>query len=159
MASRPKDGFVPLPESGEVRLPDPPDDAPGEETGARSAWSGFDDFEALIDDVLTYADAEMAFQKTRASFLANAIKRIIGFVAVALFLAFLAVIGLTVGLIFALTPLVTAWGATAIVVGGLLLGAALLARAAAKTWGRTMNAIRADHQVGADQSATQEQTP
>jgi len=49
--------------------------------------------------------------------------------------ALLAAIGLTVGLIFALTPLITAWGATAVVIVLLLVGAWLCVR-------RVMAAIR-----------------
>jgi hypothetical protein len=152
VATRQEDGFAPLPDSGEIRLPDPPDDEPGDEAPGTHGWSRLDDFEALLDDVLTYVDAEVAFQKTRASFVASGVKRIVGFVLVALFLAFLAVVGLTIGLIFALTPLVTAWGATAIVVGGLLLVAALLVRGALQTWKRTMAAI-APEQDTADATA------
>ena len=53
----------------------------------------------------------------------------------------LALIGLTVGLIIALTPIVTAWGATALVAGGLLLAGALTASAAMKRWRRLSGAL------------------
>jgi hypothetical protein len=48
----------------------------------------------------------------------------------ALVLLHLALIALAVGAVIALAPLVTIWGAIAIVVGVMLLGVALLVRAA-----------------------------
>jgi hypothetical protein len=54
---------------------------------------------------------------------------------------FLALIGLTVGLIIALTPLLTAWGASALVVLLLLLAAGLCVNSASKRWKRLMTAI------------------
>ncbi len=62
--------------------------------------------------------------------------------AVAVLFLLLALIGLTVGLIFALTPLLTAWGASAVVVGLLGLGALLCRRAAAGHWKRLMGAMK-----------------
>jgi len=61
--------------------------------------------------------------------------------ALAAALGVLALIGLTVGLIIALTPLLTAWGASARVVGLLAIGAWLAMRAAGKRWARLMQAI------------------
>ena len=89
-----------------------------------------DDIGALAGDALNYVDAEFAFQKTRARFVGNRAVTALAFGVVAVVLALLAAIGLTVGLIIALTPLVTAWGATAIVVGLLLLVAYLCVRRA-----------------------------
>ena len=79
-----------------------------------------DDLTALIDDGLTFLEAELNFQKTRLSFVLDCIKKAAVFGIVGIFLAILAAIGLTVGLIMCLTPYITAWGATAVVVGGLL---------------------------------------
>lgn len=100
-----------------------------------------EDVEALIEDGKTYLEAELAYQKTRASFLANGVKGIVGLGALALGFGLLALIALTVGLILALTPLITAWGATAVVVGVLLLAALLAVRMAAKRWSRMMDAV------------------
>jgi len=102
------------------------------EAGARRSL--FDDFEALIDDGRTYFHAELTYQKSRAGFVANRLKLAIAFGAVAAFFAMLATIGLTVGLILALAPLITAWGATAVVVLALLLIALLLLRRAGRAW-------------------------
>ena len=102
----------------------------------------FDDLEALIDDGRTYLEAEFTYQKTRASFVTDKLKKTVAFAVVALVIAFLAAIGLTVGLIIALTPHVTGWGATAIVVGGMLLIAYLMVRRAGRNWNAMMGVIK-----------------
>ena len=116
--------------------PDAPDDAP-----ERDLRSLRDDVEALIEDGRTYLETEVVFQKTRAAFVADRAKGALIFGTVAALLCFLALIGLTVGLIIALTPLLTAWGASALVVALLLLGAWIAVRAAGKRWDRLMEAI------------------
>ena len=128
-------------------MPEPSDGAPlaegqgdleGEERSLLEA------VRALIDDGKTYLETELVFQKTRAAFVADRAKSTIVFGAVAALLGFLALVGLTVGSIIALTPLLTAWGASAVVVGVLLLAAALAARAAGRKWKGLMHAIT-DH--------------
>jgi len=81
-----------------------------------------DDVEALIDDGKTYVEAEIAYQKTRLSYAANRGKSGAGLVLAALAFLHLALIGLVVGGIMILAPLVGAAGATGIVVGILLVG-------------------------------------
>lgn len=110
----------------------------------------FDDFEALLEDARTYFDAELTYQKTRAGFVANRFKKTVAFGVVGAFFAVLATIGLTVGLIIALTPLITAWGATAVVVLGLLLVAYLAVRSAGKAWNELTGAMSADKETEAD---------
>jgi hypothetical protein len=100
-----------------------------------------DDVHALIDDGRTYLEAELGFQKTRAAFVADRAKSAVVFGAVAALLALLALVGLTVGSIIALTPLLTAWGASAVVVAVLLLAAVLAVRAAGRRWASLMRAI------------------
>lgn len=51
---------------------------------------------------------------------------------------------LVVGLLLALTPLVTAWGATAIVAGGLFAFALILVLIAKSRWTRTLAAVTDD---------------
>ncbi|KLE33615.1 hypothetical protein AAW01_02100 [Aurantiacibacter gangjinensis] len=114
-----------------------------EHAGSRSL---LDDIEALYDDARLYLDAELSYQKTRAGFVADRVKKTIAFAVVAAFIAVLATIGLTVGLIIALTPLITAWGATAVVVLGLLLIAYLLVRKAGKTWNGMMAAMNSEEE-------------
>ncbi|MGB3711204.1 MAG: phage holin family protein [Erythrobacter sp.] len=86
-----------------------------------------DDVSHLIDDGISYAQAEIAFQKTRASLAAKSAGFAAGYLVVSLFLLHIALLALAVGLIMALAPLVTIWGAIAIVVGLLLLVTAWLA--------------------------------
>ena len=112
----------------------PEDTGPAGYEGEEPDRSLLEDVEALIEDGKTYLEAELAFQKTRAAFVAQGAKGIAGFGALAAGLAVLALIDLTVGLILALTPLITAWGATAVVVGALLIGAWLCVRSALKRW-------------------------
>ena len=100
-----------------------------------------EDVEALIDDGKTYLEAELNFQKTRAAFVAERAKGAFIFGAIAALFGFLALIGLTVGLIIALTPMLTAWGASALVVALLLVAAFLAVKAASRRWNRPMAAI------------------
>ncbi len=87
----------------------------------------FEDVTTLIDDGRTLVEAELAFQKTRLSYagIRGRNAAICGIAALAL--AILAVFALVVGALLALTPLLGAWGATAVVAGILLAVAALFA--------------------------------
>lgn len=87
---------------------------------------------ALIDDGRTYAEAELAFQKTRAGIAGKSAALAVVFAIVAIILLHIAFLALAVGLVIALQPLVTIWGAIAIVFGGLLLTTGALGYAAAK---------------------------
>lgn len=89
-----------------------------------------DDLTALVDDARTYAEAEIAFQKTRAGLAGKAAGRALVLLVLALVLLHIAVIALAVGAVIALAPLVTIWGAIAIVVGVLLAGVTALVLAA-----------------------------
>ena len=137
MDVREDDRIVPPPADETVTLPEEPATDPyvdPAEPGSAGRRSLFDDFEALIDDARIYAEAEWSYQKTRAGFVTNRVKTAVVFGAVAAFFGILAAIGLTVGLIIALTPLITAWGATAFVVLAWLLAAWLLLRKASGAW-------------------------
>ncbi len=147
MTLSPDAGIAPLVRD-DADMPEPSDDPPlAEGEGVLGgdlegeARSLLDDVQALIDDGKTYLEAELGFQKTRAAFVADRAKSTMVYGALAALLAFLALIGLTVGAIIALTPLLTAWGASALVVAVLLLAAALAVRAAARTWSGLMRAI------------------
>lgn len=85
-----------------------------------------DDITALVDDARTYAEAEIAFQKTRAGLAGKTAGRALGLMVLAVVLLHIALIALAVGAVIALAPLVTIWGAIAIVVGVLLAGVAAL---------------------------------
>jgi len=81
---------------------------------------------AVIDDAKLYATAELAFQKTRAKILGKSVGIAAAAVILALILLHISFIALAVGLVMALEPLVTIWGAIAIVVGVMLLCVGLL---------------------------------
>jgi hypothetical protein len=95
-------------------------------TTANSFTELRDDVAALVEDARTYAEAEIAFQKTRAGLAAKAAGRAMVFLVLAVVLLHIALIALAVGAVIALAPLVTIWGAIAIVVGVMLVGVALL---------------------------------
>ncbi|MEL7189562.1 MAG: phage holin family protein [Pseudomonadota bacterium] len=121
--------------SADAAIDDAHGDTGHEEEGAEASASPppplFDDsitseIAALIDDGRTYAKAEVAFQKIRAKIAGKhiAIALVCGIIAIVLLhIAFLA---LAVGLVIALAPLVTIWGAIGIVVGALVLLVVLL---------------------------------
>jgi hypothetical protein len=112
----------------EDSLNDPLTPNEAEETAADA--NGFtllrDDVTALIEDARTYAEAEIAFQKTRAGLAGKAAGRALVLLVLAVVLLHIALIALAVGAVIALAPLVTIWGAIAIVVGVLLIGVGLL---------------------------------
>lgn len=90
----------------------------------------------LTEDAQVLAKAELAYQKSRAAYAGAEAKRIAIFVVLAIFVAFFALMALIVGFIIALTPLLTAWGATAAVFGALALIAGFCALTALATWRR-----------------------
>jgi uncharacterized membrane protein YqjE len=105
--------------------------APAEPAASETTLSGLrEDVTALVEDARNYAEAELAFQKTRAALAGKHGARALVMLVLALVLLHLALIALAVGAVIALAPLVTIWGAIAIVVGVMLLGVALLVRAA-----------------------------
>ena len=93
-----------------------------------------DDVEVLIEDGKTYLEAELNFQKTRALFVGDRAKGVALYALLGLMFAWMALIGLTIGAIFALTPALGGWGATGVVVAVWLAIAALALRAAAGRW-------------------------
>ncbi len=118
--------------------PADPDPIDGTDGGGFSALR--DDVTALVEDARNYAEAEIAFQKTRAAMAGKRGARALVLLILALVLLNLALIALAVGAVIALAPLVTIWGAIAIVVGVLLAGVALLVMAAAKD-GKMLSAM------------------
>lgn len=100
-----------------------------------------DDLRLLAGDARTFADAELRYQKSRAQVFGGAIGKIAGLAVAALLLVSLALVGLVVGLIIALTPLITAWGATAVVVGGLVILASTAVLWAKSLWNRLMELV------------------
>lgn len=126
-------------------LTPPPDGGPAQAAAAPEApdttLSGLrEDVTALVEDARNYAEAEIAFQKTRAALAGKHGARALVLLVLALVLLNLALIALAVGAVIALAPLVTIWGAIAIVVGVLLAGVVLLVMAAARD-GRMIGAM------------------
>lgn len=148
MAQLREDSLAPPSGPGnEINLPDPPAERwvppeDGPPTGAERSL--LDDVAALIEDARTYFGAELRYQKTRASFVSDRLKKAVVFGAGAAVIGLVALIGLTVGLIIALTPLLTGWGATAVVVGLLLVAAYVLIKRATQNWNSMMGAVRSD---------------
>ena len=121
---------VPSPDEGAAALPPEPaaegNGADANPDDGNSFTMLRDDITALIDDARTYAEAEIAFQKTRAGLAGKSAARALVLLVLAVVLFHIAVIALAVGAVIALAPLVTIWGAIAIVVGVLLIGVAVL---------------------------------
>lgn len=115
-------GFVPLPEEAE----DP---------------TFAEDLQQLVQEARMLAQAEFAFQKTRAAYAGAEAKTIALLGLIAAVLVFFAIIALVLGAVIALTPALTPWGATAAVTLGLLLSAGICALAAKARFGRMMNAV------------------
>ena len=136
--------FAPLPGAGEVRVPAPPGGEDMSDEERAEARSLLEDIETLIEDGKTYLEAEANYQRTRAVFVADRARSALMFGAVAAAFGFIALIGLTVGLIIALAPYLTAWGSSALVVGLELLLAFYFGRKAAQRWGAIMTAIGGD---------------
>jgi len=105
------------------------DDEPVGES-PRSGSSLTDDLVALLDDGKTYLEAEKAYQKSRAIYAAHEGKSGIIHGLIAFALIHTALIGLVVGAVIALAPVLTIWGATALVAGVLLIAGVVIARKA-----------------------------
>lgn len=92
------------------------------------------DLRLLAGDAKMLAKAELAYQQTRAKTFGGGLGKIAALGAAAVLLLSLALVALVVGLLLALIPLLTAWGATAAVTGGLVLSALIAALAARAGW-------------------------
>ncbi|WP_169829108.1 phage holin family protein [Tsuneonella mangrovi] len=95
-----------------------------------------DDLFDLLDDGKTYAEAELQFQKTRATFALDMGRKGAGFALAALLILHLAVVTLAIGSVFALAPLLTPWGATAVVVCVLVVAAVVFGLLAKRYFAR-----------------------
>lgn len=115
------------------------------ESGPATAGEGvaplLADLRELAGEARDYAAAELALQTSRVRTVGIGVRRMALFGVFALMFVIFAIGGLTVGLLLALTPLVTAWGATAIVVGLWVLIALGCVRAAMGAWARMRRSI------------------
>lgn len=103
-----------------------------------------EDLEALYEDGKTYAEAELAYQKTRARYVAQHGKAGLGYGLLAVFFLHMALIGLTVGAILTLIPVVGPLFATLIVVGVVLALVVILGLMARSRIGRIGKAFEGD---------------
>lgn len=108
----------------------------------------FDDAYALYEDGRTYLEAEVAFQKSRADYASRETGSGIVFALGALAFLHLGAIGLVVGLIIALGPLLGAFGATALVVGVLLALMAIFGLVARSRFRRVGRAFKGSDDRG-----------
>lgn len=117
-------------------------DEPSAEEPAGSARRGslLGDVGALVEDGKTYAEAELAFQKSRLIFATGHAKWAAIFGGLAAVLVVLALVALVIGALLALMPVLGPWGATGVVFGVLVVVAGILL-ALAK--------VRIGHLVGA----------
>jgi len=80
-----------------------------------------DEMRQLATDARALAEAELAYQKSRAAFAGNEAKWIAILAVLALFFVFFTLMALIMGTVIALGPILGLWGATAAVTGGLLV--------------------------------------
>lgn len=89
-----------------------------------------EDLRQLAQDARMLAEAEFAFQKTRAAYASSEAKGIALLGLIALVLLFFAVMALVVGAVIALGPVLGPWGAMVAVTGALVLISAICALSA-----------------------------
>ena len=120
-----------------------PNDPAGETNGGASL---FDEVKTLVDDGVTYAEAEIAYQKTRFGYVLGQAKWIAIFVGIAILLIVLAIIALVLGTILALAQLLTPIGATVMVVASLAITAFLFVVLAKAKFRELMRAFAPDNE-------------
>ena len=106
-----------------MQRPDPlPHQSPGSDPSGDSLFGSIGE---LIEDGQTLLEAELDYQRKRVSYGLARSKGIVGLILLGLALLFFALMALTVGLLLALAPLLTAWGALGAVFGGIVFAATL----------------------------------
>jgi len=80
---------------------------------------------ALLEDGQTLVEAELGYQGARVAYAWQRGKGVALLLLLAVFCAFFALVSLVVGLLLALIPLLTAWGAMAVVTAALIVCAAI----------------------------------
>ncbi|HUD27386.1 MAG TPA: phage holin family protein, partial [Novosphingobium sp.] len=96
------------------------------------------DLRLLADEAKVLAQAEFAFQKSRAAYVTGETKTIAVLLVLALVVVFFAVMALVVGTVIALGPVLGAWGAMAAVTLALVAIAAFCALSAKGRLSRMM---------------------
>ena len=95
--------------------------APLESDEGADERSLIDDVRTLLEDGSIAIEAELNYQKSRIAYCGRAGRSMAIFIVAALFFALFTLVALTVGVLLALVPTVSAWGAAAIVTGAFLL--------------------------------------
>ena len=99
-------------------------------------------FARLVDSGKDYAQAEVNRQRFKAGVFGSAARDVAILLGLAIILVFASIVSLLVGLIIALSPMLSPIGATAAVVGGALIVAILLALGAKSRVGKTKEALK-----------------
>lgn len=115
--------------------------APPEDDAERVTLA--DDLRQLADEAKALAQAEFAFQKSRAAYAGAETRTISLLLLVGAVLVFFAVMALVTGSVIALGPLLGPWGATAAVTFALLVVAGICAGSARTRLAR-MKSVLAD---------------
>ncbi|MCT2400822.1 phage holin family protein [Novosphingobium mangrovi (ex Huang et al. 2023)] len=100
-----------------------------------------EDLRQLAEEAKALAQAELAFQKSRAAYAGSETKAIAGLLVVAAVVVFFAVVAFVTGTVIALGPVLGLWGAMAAVTFGLLLAAGICALTARSKLKRMMAVI------------------
>ena len=101
------------------------------------------DVRQLALDARTLAQAELAYQTSRAKAAGSGIGKIAGLGVLALVLVYFALMALVFGAVLALAPVLTAWGATGVVMLVLVLLAVICLLLARSRWKR-LSALLSD---------------
>lgn len=113
--------------------PPPMHSVPAENEPAVEPQRSFaEDLRDLAGDAQTFLEAEKAYESARLSYALSRGRNVAVSFVVAAVLVWFAMIALVVGLLLALAPLLTPWGALAVVTLGLALAAFLFLRAGIK---------------------------
>lgn len=117
---------------------------PLEDNDEATERSLVEDLRLLIDDAQAMARAEYGYQKSRAFHAGQELKRAVIFTALAVACLIVALMALTLGAVLALTPHLTAWGATGVVVLALLAAAGLFAVIASRRLRQTAKVLEGE---------------
>ncbi|TYC90765.1 phage holin family protein [Novosphingobium sp. BW1] len=94
-----------------------------------------EDLRLLADEAKILAKAELGFQKARATYAGQQVKKILALLVIGLVLFFFAAMAAVVGLLVALGQVIGAWGAMVVVTLGLAVLAGLCAMNAKRKLG------------------------
>ncbi|QVM82502.1 phage holin family protein [Novosphingobium decolorationis] len=100
-----------------------------------------EDLRLLADEAKVLAKAELGFQKARAAYAGQQVKKIVALLVIGLVLLFFAAMAAVVGLVIALGQVIGVWGAMAVVTLGLAVLAGLCAMNAKRKLGAMKRVI------------------